>query len=117
MVPITALDFSSPLLYNIRVMAKLKTGRHTSAIKSYFQSAKKEAHNRFIRKKVRLLAKNVELAVAGKKLDEAKKWLPECFSAWDKAVKIGVIHKNTASRKKSRLSSKIAALAHASAPA
>lgn len=91
-------------------MAKLKTGRHTSAIKELRKAKKRTAHNRLIKKNIRLIAKKIELAVKEKKADEAKKLLTECFSAWDKAAKVGVIHKNAARRKKARLSSKIAQL-------
>lgn len=94
-------------------MAKLKTGRHTSALKEQRKTVKRTARNRVIKKKIRSLAKGVEMAIFNKKLEEAKKLLPECFSAWDKASKVGVIHKNAASRKKARLSLKIAALSSA----
>jgi len=91
-------------------MAKLKTGRHTSAIKEKRKNWKRNAHNVSIRRNIRQLAKKLEIAVSQKKTDEAKKLLQECFSAWDKAAKVNVIHKNSASRKKARLSSKVAAL-------
>ncbi len=91
-------------------MAKLKTGRHTSAIKAFRQSERKAQHNRFIRNKIRAAAKAAEAAIAGKNKKEAQKMLSECFSVWDKAAKVGVIHHNAASRKKARLSERIAAL-------
>ena len=81
-------------------MAKLKTGRHTSAIKEFRKSKKRNIHNRKIKVQIRQIAKKVELAISEKKADEAKKLLRQCSSAWDKAVKVGVIHKNAASRKK-----------------
>ncbi len=46
------------------------------------------------------------LSTEGKK-DEAKASLAKAYQAIDKAVKRGVIKKNTASRRKSRLSAKI----------
>jgi small subunit ribosomal protein S20 len=92
-------------------MAKLKTGRHTSPIKELRKTNSRNAHNRVIKRDLRLIAKQVELAIAGKNAEEAKKLLPKCFSVWDKAVKINLIHKNVASRKKARLSAKIAKLA------
>ena len=91
-------------------MAKLKTGRHTSALKEFRKSERRRAHNRSIKREIRLLAKKIEESIANKKAEEASKLLPECFSAWDKAAKIGLIHKNAAQRKKSRLSSKIVQL-------
>lgn len=92
-------------------MAKLKTGRHTSAIKELRKAKARNTHNRAIKKTIRVLAKKVETAIAEKKIEEARKLLPDCFSAWDKAAKVGVIHANAASRKKSRLSAKIDRLA------
>ena len=46
------------------------------------------------------LAKALILA---KKNEEAKKILPAIYAALDKAAKVGVIKKNNASRRKSRL--------------
>jgi small subunit ribosomal protein S20 len=89
-------------------MAKLKTGRHTSALKELRKTVKRTIHNRAVKKQIRSLAKQVELAVADKNLEEAKKRLSACVSAWDKAAKAQIIHKNAASRKAARLSSKIA---------
>ena len=89
-------------------MAKLKTGRHTSAIKQFRKSERRNQHNNWIRKKIRSIAKKVEAAILKKDSAEAKKLLAECFSAWDKAAKVGVVHKNSASRKKARLSVRVA---------
>ncbi len=94
-------------------MAKLKTGRHTSAIKQHRKSLRQGGHNRVVLQKIRSLAKQFELAVSQKKKTEAGKILSDCFSAWDKAAKSGVIHANAASRKKARLSSKLHQLAKA----
>ena len=88
-------------------MAKLKTGRHTSAIKQHRKSLRLAAINRTILKKIRTLAKQFDQALGQKKKEEAGKILSECFSAWDKAAKSGVIHRNAASRKKARLSHKL----------
>lgn len=91
-------------------MAKLKTGRHTSAIKELRKSQSRNAHNRTLKKNIRLLAKQLEQAVVKKSKEEAAKLLPGCFSVWDKAAKVGLVHKNAAARKKSRLSLKVAQL-------
>jgi small subunit ribosomal protein S20 len=53
--------------------------------------------------------KYLSLLTAGKK-DDASTALREVISAFDKAAKTGVVHKGTADRKKSRLSSRLAAL-------
>jgi small subunit ribosomal protein S20 len=49
------------------------------------------------------LIKKFSVLIEAKKIDEAKKILPQVYQAIDKAAKRGVIKKNTASRKKSRL--------------
>ncbi len=75
------------------------------------ESAKKELRKAKRRRVLNLqrqntmksLLKNIKkLAAAGKK-DEAKKMLSAAYQAVDKAARRGVIKKNTANRKKSRL--------------
>ncbi len=96
-------------------MAKLKTGRHTSALKAHRQSDTHAEHNLKIRSKIRTLARKVETAVAGKDAKAAATYLNEAFAAWDKAAKTGIVHWRAASRKKSRLSQRVAGLASAKA--
>ena len=47
--------------------------------------------------------KSFKKAVLAKKLAEAEKMLPKVYQSIDKAAKRGVIKKNTAARKKSRI--------------
>ncbi len=96
-------------------MAKLKTGRHTSALKANRQSVKHAEHNLQIRSKIRTLARKVETAVAGKDATAAKTLLNEAFAAWDKAAKTGIVHHRAASRKKARLASRVSGLSTAKA--
>ncbi len=55
------------------------------------------------KKKMRNLIKKAKILVAQKKIEEAKKLLPQIYKALDKTAKKNIIKKNTASRKKSRL--------------
>lgn len=96
-------------------MAKLKTGRHTSALKAHRQSQAHAAVNQAQRSRIRTLARKVEEAVAKKDAAAAKTYLNEVFSGWDKAAKTGVVHHRTAARTKARLSQKVAALGAAKA--
>jgi small subunit ribosomal protein S20 len=96
-------------------MAKLKTGRHTSALKAHRQSDTHAEHNLKIRSKIRTLARKVETAVASKDAKAANTYLNEAFAAWDKAAKTGIVHWRAASRKKSRLSQRVAGMALAKA--
>jgi small subunit ribosomal protein S20 len=92
-------------------MAKLKTGRHTSALKAHRQSVKHAEQNVTFLSRIRKLVRKVETAVVAKDAKAARTALDEAFSVWDKAAKQGVIHWRSASRKKSRLSGRVQALA------
>ncbi len=85
-------------------MAKLKTGRHTSALKELRKSTRRKEQNRTVKSKIRTLVKNVESAVEKKDADLASKLLKTAFSEWDKAARRHVIHANAASNQKARLS-------------
>ena len=79
-----------------------------SAIKAARQNIKRRATNLAVLEKIQKATKKVKKAVAANKMDDAKAALKEAFAALDKAAKKNVIHKNNASRKKSRLSKQIA---------
>jgi small subunit ribosomal protein S20 len=82
-----------------------------SAKKYMKVTEKKTALNRKRKLDLRAAVKEViEFTKEGKK-DDARKALIKAQKALDKAVKTGVIKKNTASRKKSRLSKNIKAIA------
>ena len=74
-----------------------------SAKKAIRQPAKRNILNSARKEAIKNSVKKIKkLAQAGKK-DEAKKLVAAAYQAIDKAVKRGVIKKNTANRKKSRL--------------
>lgn len=75
-----------------------------SAKKALRGSLVKKASNDRNKKAVKEATKDIEKLLKEKKKDEAKKLLPKAYSVIDKAAKRGVIKKNTAARKKSRLS-------------
>jgi len=74
-----------------------------SAKKALRQNIKRRARNIQKRRKIRDLIKKIETLVSEKNITEAKKLLPSLYKALDKAAKKGAIKKNTASRKKSRI--------------
>ncbi len=92
-------------------MAKLKTGRHTGAIKTHRQSVRRMLRNRIIKKKAREAQKDFLAAVDGKDKTKAAALLKAVSSNWDKAAKKGTIHWKTAARKKSRLAHRLAKVA------
>ena len=73
-------------------------------------SARKQVDNKTRSSSLKTIEKRfLETVKAGKKEDAAVA-LREVSSALDKAAKTGVIHRGTADRKKSRLSTRLAAL-------
>jgi len=74
-----------------------------SAKKALRQSVKRKKGNLQRKRKIKDLVKEIRNLVAQKKIAEAKKLLPQVYKAFDKAAKVKTIKKNTASRKKSRL--------------
>lgn len=75
-----------------------------SAKKTLRSSEKKRIFNLRRKRSMNEAIKNVKDFVAEKKITDANKALPEAYKEIDKAQKRGVIKKNTAARKKSRLS-------------
>ena len=77
-----------------------------SAKKALRQSLKKRTRNVLKMKKLKSLLKEVKTLVTrvqAKREEEAKKLLPQVYKLLDKAAKTGLIKKNTADRKKSRI--------------
>ena len=79
-----------------------------SAYKELRKSKKKHLRNNKIVSGVRTNVKKFESLLSDKKFDEAKVILRSVSSKLDKAAKKGIMKKNTASRKISRLSKKLA---------
>lgn len=74
-----------------------------SAIKRIRSSARKQKRNRVVRGQARSAVKKARVTLAEGKRDEAQASLKEAISALDHAAGKGVIHKNSAARRKSRL--------------
>lgn len=74
-----------------------------SAKKALRQGLKRKARNLVYKNKIKDLVKEVRSLVSQKKLKEAKELLPQIYKIFDKTAKVGIIKKNNASRKKSRL--------------
>jgi len=74
-----------------------------SAKKALRQNKKRRARNIRRKRAFKDIIKTIRKLVLENKKEEAKKLLPKAYKAIDKAAKTGVIKKNTASRKKSRL--------------
>ncbi|MDF1758054.1 MAG: 30S ribosomal protein S20 [Legionellaceae bacterium] len=82
-----------------------------SAIKRARQNVKLRHHNASARSKFRTYVKNVLKAVASGDVQAAKDAYASAQPVIDKATSKGIIHKNKASRIKSRLSARVKAMA------
>lgn len=82
-----------------------------SAVKRAKQSEASRLRNRSVKSSVLTARKKVIAAIGAGNKDEAQKSYSAYTSTLDKAAKKGVIAKNNASRKKSRVASSIAKMA------
>ena len=83
-----------------------------SSKKRVYIGERNAERNQAIKSRVKTFVKKVLSAVEAKNVDEAKAALQVAYKELDKAVTKGVVKKNTASRKKSRLAVKVNALAN-----
>lgn len=74
-----------------------------AAKKALRQSEKRRVRNKAQKQKMRILLKKIRLLISENKINEAKKSLPKVYKTLDKAAKVSLIKKNTASRIKSRI--------------
>ncbi len=80
---------------------------HKSAEKRVRQNEKRRAVNRSNRSSLRTQIKKLRTALDGSDAQQSQELLTPTISAIDKAVNKGVLHKNTAARYKSRLTSHV----------
>ena len=81
-----------------------------SAIKRIRQNQKRRLRNRYYRGQARTYVKQARQAITAEDLESAREKTFQAVSALDKAAEKGVLHKNNASRRKSRLMKQLAAL-------
>lgn len=80
---------------------------HASAIKQARSAKRRHDRNKQVIASIKSMVKKLNAALAAKKSEEAKTLLVRTASALDRAVTKGVVHRNTASRKVSRLTLKV----------
>lgn len=88
-----------------------------SVLKSQRQAARRRLRNRAVISTLKTLTKHLAAVVEAKKLDEARTALAEVTRALDKAATKGVLHRNNASRRISRLTRKVQQIQQTRAPA
>lgn len=79
-----------------------------SAMKAMRQNIKRRKINLNALEVIKKSVKNVRKAITAGKKDEMNKALAGAYASLDKAAKKHIIHKNTASRRKSRLAAMVA---------
>lgn len=105
MTPAPSADKSPVFAIRLGSMAS-----HKSAEKRLRQTEKRTAINRSRMSRVRTFVKKVELAIASGDKAAAQSALQQAQPELHRAITKGVMHKNTASRKLSRLALRINAL-------
>ncbi len=88
---------------------------HVSSLKRARQTETKTAVNRTNRTRVRSSLRALREAITKGDANAAHTQYRETVSALDKSVQKGVLHKNTASRYKSRLNARVKALVNKAA--
>lgn len=86
-----------------------------SAIKRMRQNPKRRLRNRYFKGRARSYVSNARSTLQTQNLEESRQAVLEAVSALDKAAEKGVLHKNNAARRKSRLMKRLAALTKESA--
>ena len=81
-----------------------------SSIRSVKTDAERRAKNAQVKSQVRTATRKTVEAVAAGQAEEAKAAFIKATSIIDKAANKGVLHKNTAARKKANLAAKVNAL-------
>jgi small subunit ribosomal protein S20 len=83
---------------------------HFSALKRARQTVKRSARNRANTSRLRTVLRELRESLAKGDKQVAEQVYRQTVSALDKAIQKGVLHENTASRYKSRLSARLNAL-------
>ena len=86
--------------------AKSAPKKNLSAIKKARQDEKRRLRGQSVRASIKTQTKKVESTLSGNNKEEIAKTLKEAFSTISTAASKGIIHKNTASRKVSKLAKK-----------
>lgn len=81
--------------------------RRRTSLKKSRQDKKRRLRNLKIKQQFKKTIKKFQALLSAKNIDEAKTLLSKVFSQLDKAAKKGIIHRNIANRKKSRLMKKL----------
>ena len=100
----------SDRIHSEREIEESPMANHVSALKRARQTVKKTAVNRSNRSNVRTSLRSLREAIQAGDAKAAGEQYKATVSAIDKSVQKGILHKNTASRYKSRLNARVKAV-------
>ena len=83
---------------------------HKSALKKIKQDEVRRLRNKAYKTRLKNVVKTVETAISESNKEAAQTALQEAISTLDRIASKGIIHKNKAARKKSRLTKKVNAI-------
>src|SRR5437667_156903 len=95
----------------VNFFRRIQLANTSSALKRMRQNERRRLRNRGVRSKVRTAVKTARTAL-GVAATDAREAVAEAIRALDKAVTKGVIHRNTAARKKSTLARRLSRHRH-----
>jgi small subunit ribosomal protein S20 len=81
-----------------------------SAIKRMRQNPKRRLRNRYFKGRARSFVRDARAALQDENLEESRQAVLKAVSALDKAAEKGILHKNNAARRVSRLMKRLATL-------
>ncbi len=81
-----------------------------SQIKRNAQNEKRRLRNRIFRGSARMAVRDARKALGSENVEETRSAILKAVSMLDKAAEKGVLHKNNAARRKSRLMKRLAAI-------
>jgi small subunit ribosomal protein S20 len=94
----------------LKNIGDLLVANHKSALKRIRSSEKKRQRNRVVRSRTRTQIKKARVALDSGDVKNAVEATREAIRELDKAVTKGVLHRNNAARRKSRLMKQLAHL-------
>ena len=83
---------------NTKLKNRTKSGKKATRV-----NARRRVINIRKSRAVKTADRSIQKLVEAKKMKDAAKMLPEAYAAIDKAIKTGVLNKNTGARMKSRI--------------
>ncbi len=90
--------------------AKSTPNKSKSALKRVRQTEKLTLRTKSVKKHLKTLTKKIETEIAAKNTENAQNVLKQAISEIAKAASKGMLHRNTASRKISRLTKRVNSL-------